>query len=189
MLMAKGINSGYLPLGAVMFSAAIGEKFLKHSLPLLHGSTYNGHPVCCASAIANIGILKRERLVERSAKMGHYFGVALDRLRELDIVAGIRGLGLMQAVILRQSDGKSAEPLQVLGTSKKIQAAGVLAYPMPSACGLCPPLNVSRSDIDLIVERLHAALSTLRLGNGAVHSIDPSTLAGNDVRLAAPHRA
>jgi adenosylmethionine-8-amino-7-oxononanoate aminotransferase len=170
MLMAKGINSGYLPLGAVMFSAAIGEKFVQQNMPLLHGSTYNGHPACCASALANIAILKRENLVERSEHMGRHLRQVLEEnLLGLPVVAEVRGLGLMQGVVLKQLNGQPVSPLQSLSIGKKIQESGVLTYPMPGVIGLCPALTITREDIDLVVETVRAVLFTLRLEDGAVH--------------------
>jgi adenosylmethionine-8-amino-7-oxononanoate aminotransferase len=166
LLMAKGINSGYLPMGAVMFSAAIGEKFLKHGVPLLHGSTYNGHPVCCASAIANIALLKRDRLVERSAELGRYLRQSLEDLREFDVVSDLRGLGLMQAVALKQADGAPAVVTQVMEIVKRIQHGGALVYPMPDGIGLCPALTTSTEDIDIVVATLRSALGSVRLVDG-----------------------
>jgi len=168
LLMAKGINSGYLPMGAVMFSAAIGEKFLKHGVPLLHGSTYNGHPVCCASAIANIALLKRDRLIERSAELGRYLRQSLEDLREFDVVSDLRGLGLMQAIALKQADGTPAGGTQVLEIVKRIQHSGALVYPMPDGIGLCPALTTSTEDLDIVVATLRSALASVRLVDGAV---------------------
>jgi len=180
LLMAKGINSGYLPMGAVMFSAAIGEKFLKHGVPLLHGSTYNGHPVCCASAIANIAVLKRDRLVERSQEMGGYLRHALDGLRDLGAVADLRGLGLMQAIALKQADGTPATAVQALEIVRRVQQAGALVYPMPDGIGLCPALTTSTEDIDTVVAAIRASLAGARLAGGTVQWPAPVAAAPAD---------
>src|SRR5262249_24916157 len=58
LLLSKGLNSGYLPLGAVLFSAEIGESLIKQGANLFHGSTNNGHPACCAAALANIRLMR-----------------------------------------------------------------------------------------------------------------------------------
>jgi adenosylmethionine-8-amino-7-oxononanoate aminotransferase len=172
-------------MGAVLFSAAIGEKFLKHGVPLLHGSTYNGHPVCCASALANIAVLKRDRLVERSEQTGRTLRHALEGLREFEVVADVRGLGLMQAVALRQSNGAPASVGQVHEITRRIQDGGVLVYPMPDAIGLCPALTSSTEDIDLVVAAIRAALGHVRLADGGVRWIEPAaTSAQADANLA-----
>src|SRR5438552_5246765 len=68
LLISKGMNSGYLPIGAVLFSAEIGEALTKSNFPVLHASTYNGHPACCAAALANLNLMRRDHLVERAAE-------------------------------------------------------------------------------------------------------------------------
>lgn len=168
LLLAKGINSGYLPLGAVLFSAEIGEKFIKYKLPLLHGSTYNGHPVCCASALANLKVLKEEKLIERSQRMGEYFKEALEPVRSLPCVTEVRGVGLMLAVAIEQEDGSPVTAIQLQLVMKRLQEAGVLVYPSLSSITLCPALVIGEEEIDAIADTIHAVFSTIRLSGGDV---------------------
>lgn len=168
LLLAKGINSGYLPLGAVLFSAAIGQKFIRFKLPLLHGSTYNGHPVCCASALANLKVLKEENLIERSHRMGEYFKGALESVRSLACVTDVRGVGLMLAVGIAQEDGAPATGIQLQLIMKRLQDAGVLVYPSLSSITLCPALVISKEEIDAVANTIYAVLSTIRLTGGEV---------------------
>jgi adenosylmethionine-8-amino-7-oxononanoate aminotransferase len=170
LLLAKGINSGYLPLGAVLFSAAIGEKFIKYKLPLLHGSTYNGHPVCCASALANLKVLKEENLIERSHRMGEYFKGALESVRSLACVTDVRGVGLMLAVGIAQEDGSPATGMQLQLVMKRLEEAGVLVYPSLSSITLCPALVISKEEIDTVVNTIYGVLSAIRLRAGEVVS-------------------
>src|SRR4030095_6847084 len=102
--LAKGITSGYLPLGASVVSDEIYQTIsakLPNKMPISHGFTYMGHPTCCAAALANIAIIERERLPENSADVGAYLQ---DRLREVlggfDSVGEIRGVGLMIGIEL-----------------------------------------------------------------------------------------
>jgi adenosylmethionine-8-amino-7-oxononanoate aminotransferase len=176
LLLAKGINSGYLPLGAVLFSAAIGERFMASGLPLVHGSTYNGHPVCCASALANLEILKRDKLIERSAEMGRYFKQALQPLTELVCVSEVRGIGLMLAVGIVQTDGGPADPLQLQAVMKRLQAAGVLAYQSISSITFCPALIISKAEIDSVVAALHSVLGAARLTAEQLSWVDASDM-------------
>lgn len=165
---AKGINSGYAPLGAVLFSAAIGEQFNARGVPLPHGSTYNGHPMCCASAIANLNVIERDGLVERSAEMGELLMDALGELSDLECTKEVRGLGLMCSVVLQQADGTPPAPLQVYDLYKRLQAAGVLVYPAPAGFSVTPALIVSPEEIALIASRIKDVVASVRLSDGAV---------------------
>jgi putrescine aminotransferase len=168
LLLAKGINSGYLPLGAVLFSEAIGERFIKSQVPLMHGSTYNGHPVTCASALANLEIMRRERLVERSASVGAYFKRSLETLRDMPCVGEVRGLGLMLAVVLLQEDGTPATIMQMFAIMKKLQALGILAHIEKCTMLFCPALIITEAEIDRIVAAVREVLSSVRLTAGEV---------------------
>lgn len=168
LLLAKGINSGYLPLGAVLFSAAIGARFIASGLPLMHASTYNGHPVCCASALANLAILKRENLVERSAETGRYFRQALMSLQDIGCVTEVRGIGLMLALGIAQEDGTAPAPQQLQALMLRLQEAGVLAYQSLASITFCPALVITTAEIDAVVAALRAVLATARLRDGQV---------------------
>jgi putrescine aminotransferase len=79
MAIAKGMTSGYLPMGGVLVSDEIAEVLHNEGGEFYHGYTYSGHPACCAAAIANLTIIKREGLVERVRdQIGPYFQRALE---------------------------------------------------------------------------------------------------------------
>jgi putrescine aminotransferase len=168
LLLSKGMNSGYLPLGAVLFSAEIGETFAKSNFPLLHASTYNGHPACCAAAIANLNLMRRDRLVERAAESGRYFEERLRLLLHLPIVKEIRAIGLMVAVVLIQEDGTPAVPTQIYQLYSALLQAGILGYMGLSSLIFCPALVITHQQIDTVVERLHAVLTGVSLHSGNV---------------------
>ena len=92
---AKGITSGYLPLGAVLFSDKLISDLKHDSSLFFHGYTYSGHPACCAAALKNIEILKRDKILEHVREIEPYFFDKLNTLYELPIVGDIRGMGLM----------------------------------------------------------------------------------------------
>ncbi|HZI55745.1 MAG TPA: aminotransferase class III-fold pyridoxal phosphate-dependent enzyme, partial [Verrucomicrobiae bacterium] len=148
LLLSKGMNSGYLPLGAVLFSAEIGEALAKSNFPLLHASTYNGHPACCAAAIATLKLMRRDCLVERSAESGCYFEQQLQRLLPLPMVKEIRAIGLMLAVVFIQEDGTPATPQQIYQLHFALQQAGVMGYTGLSTLIFCPALVITRQQID-----------------------------------------
>jgi adenosylmethionine-8-amino-7-oxononanoate aminotransferase len=81
MCLAKGITSGYIPMGATLCRAEIFEAFLGKGREFRHGNTYSGHATAAAAAIANLGILQREKLPENSRKVGAYM---LRGLRDLE---------------------------------------------------------------------------------------------------------
>src|SRR5205814_2333152 len=99
---AKGITSGYVPLGAVIASGRIAEPFWKEGGTelLRHGYTYSGHATACAVALANIDVLESERLIERVRELEPVLEAALRPLASHDLVREVRTIGLLGAVEL-----------------------------------------------------------------------------------------
>jgi L-2,4-diaminobutyrate transaminase len=161
--LAKGITSAYFPLSASVISEQIWTVLRDASPamgPLMHGFTYSGHPVGGAVGLANLDIMERERLVENSAEMGTYLRDRLShRLADNPFVGDIRGAGLMVAVEF-VADKKSrrffdpeAQPHRIV--SRRVLDEGVLVRALPYAdvTSFSPPLCITRSDIDEVVER------------------------------------
>jgi adenosylmethionine-8-amino-7-oxononanoate aminotransferase len=98
--MAKGLTSGYAPLGGVMVSDRIADEFLAHDEAFLHGITYGGHPVSCAVALANLDVMEREDLMGRVQANEGTFRQKLEDLRDLPIVGDIRGMGYFYGIEL-----------------------------------------------------------------------------------------
>jgi adenosylmethionine-8-amino-7-oxononanoate aminotransferase len=172
-LLSKGINSGYLPLGAVVFSRAIADVFREKGFPMLHGSTANGHPACCASALANIEIIRRERLVERANGIGSYLHRALESLASLPAVKEVRGIGLMLGVVLAQTDGTPATSMQLFKVMQLVQQMGVLLYVENSVLSFSPALTVTESEVDYIVGATRCVLENVELVGGEVTITNP----------------
>jgi adenosylmethionine-8-amino-7-oxononanoate aminotransferase len=104
---AKGISSAYAPLGAVIASDRIAEPFLHGKAIFNHGFTFGGHPVACATALANIDVIEREQLCERVLANEPAFRGMLEGLRDLPIVGDVRGAGYFQAVeLVKNKDTK-----------------------------------------------------------------------------------
>jgi adenosylmethionine-8-amino-7-oxononanoate aminotransferase len=97
---AKGLSSGYVPLGATIVSDRIVEPFLDGNQIFLHGMTYGGHPVGCAVGLANLGILEREDLPGRVLKYEDEFRGEVEALRDLPIVGDVRGAGYFYGIEL-----------------------------------------------------------------------------------------
>jgi len=167
MTIAKGVTSGYLPLGACAVTPEVFEVFLgkpEESKEFAQVATYGGHPVCCAAALANIDILLRERLCENAARVGARL---LEKLRELDspLVGEVRGKGLMIAVELVNEDGEMLDAERAGKVQARIKDEGVLvgkmshAMPGPeSVFYLSPPLILTEAEADRIVAAFRAGL-------------------------------
>lgn len=160
---AKGVTSGYLPLGGVMVAESVTEPFWQRAGgPILrHGPTYAGHATCCAAALANIALLEREGLLHRGRDME---GVLLDALRPLsarDNVSEVRGgTGTMAAVDLTREE-LNRDPGAPGRLAMATRAAGVLVRPLGRGVGVSPPLTATSEHFKLIAAALDEALGTL----------------------------
>jgi taurine---2-oxoglutarate transaminase len=127
---AKGVNSGYVPIGGVLINDAINETFQERVYP--GGLTYSGHPLACASAVASIEIFREESVVEHARAMGtDVIGPELARIAEHHPSVGeVRGLGMFWAVELVR-DRETHEPLV------PFNAAGAAAAPMGELAAAC----------------------------------------------------
>lgn len=169
MTFAKGITSGYLPLGGMQLSDEIRDVIL--SAPpnqrWMHAYTYSGHPTCCAVALKNLDILEQEKLVERAAQMGKYLLAGLETLMEFTIVGDVRGLGLMAAVEF-VADRQTKAPA---GIGDRIQQAclerGLLTRTKGDSLLLAPPLIITQSEVDQVTTILREAIKDT-IGNGGL---------------------
>lgn len=160
---AKGVTSGYLPLGGVIVSDRIAEPFwAKPGRMFRHGQTYAGHAACCAAAIANLDILEREGLIERGAALEQVLYDELLPLSDHPLVSEVRGgTGLMAAVEL---DGGllEPEPGAPFEAYRAIREAGeVLVRPLARGFAISPPLTITEAEIGLIAQGAQAGLDHL----------------------------
>ena len=155
--MAKGITSGYVPLGAV----GCADKVMEPIKQFMHLHTYCNHPVACAAALKNIQILQEEKLVQNSADMGEYFLEGLKILEKHPTVGEARGTGLWLALDFT-SDKKTRAAFPIANVSNIIARAkdrGLLVKTMGAALEIAPPLIINKEDIDLTVEILDLCIS------------------------------
>jgi len=164
MTFAKGVTSGYLPLGGVLVSKRIHQAIEDAPMDekFMHAATYSGHPVCCAVGLANIDIIEREGLVERAAVMGQRLQDGLQTLCSLPAVGEVRGLGMLAAVELVEDQGTRKPALglggRVVAEAMKrgliLRQRGGNSGPPPSGDSLClaPPLMTPEATLDRIVE-------------------------------------
>src|SRR5580693_9474801 len=133
---AKGVTSGYLPLGGVIASKRVHDAILSAPLDrrFMHAATYSGHPVCCAVGVVNCRILEEDGLVERAAVEGANLLANLEELRNLPNVGDVRGLGMMCGVEL-VTDKSTKAPAIGLGprVAREAMARGLLLRIRPGA--------------------------------------------------------
>jgi adenosylmethionine-8-amino-7-oxononanoate aminotransferase len=160
---AKGVTSGYLPVGGVVVSGEVAEPFFAEpGGPMLrHGATYAGHPTCCAAALAVLDAYEQEGLIERGRELEGPLRDALEPLTEHPAVAEVRaGLGFLAAVQLTE-DALAAEPGAVATLAQGAREAGVLVRPMLGCVAMSPPLVSEREHLDLLAEALRHGLDRL----------------------------
>jgi adenosylmethionine-8-amino-7-oxononanoate aminotransferase len=161
---AKGLTSGYLPLGATLYSDAIHE-VISASDPqawFTHGFTYSGHPVCCAAALKNIEIMRSENLLENARTVGDYFESRLRELTALPIVGDVRGRRFMMCVEYvadRASKAPLPESAQISRRiARRCEAKGLIVRPLGHLDIMSPPLILTREQCDTLVDTLRAAI-------------------------------
>ena len=158
---AKGVTSGYLPLGGVVVSGRVSEPFWSGGQMFRHGQTYAGHPACCAAGLANIDIFEREGLIPRGRELEGPLLDALLPLGSSELVSEVRGgTGFLAAVELAQ-DVLDASPKAVAQLTASARANGVVVRPLVKAVAVSPPLTADESHIRLIADALGAALGEL----------------------------
>lgn len=157
---AKGLTSGYLPLGATIVRDEIAE-VLVHGGYLAHGFTYSGHPATCAAALANLHVIERDKLIERVRDdVGPYFQQKLRSVAGHPAVGGVRGYGLIGAIEMLPREGKAAiTPTSALGVkaAELVRQEGVIVRGIRDLIAMAPPLIVKREEIDILfagVERM-----------------------------------
>ncbi len=160
--MAKGLSSGYQPIGAVAFADHIVKDFFALGGEFYHGMTYAGHPVACAVALKNIEIIEQEKLVERTRELGPYFSQALASLGDHPIVGETRSVGLIGAIELcrdKKTRERFKEPGRVGGKCRDhCFKNGLIMRACWDTMVLSPPLVIGKKEIDELVRLARVAL-------------------------------
>jgi taurine--2-oxoglutarate transaminase len=165
---AKGVNSGYVPLGGVVISTPISESFNDRVFP--GGLTYSGHPLACATAVATIDVMKDEKIVEQAAEIGEkVIGPGLRELAKKHKVIGeVRGLGVFWALDL-VTDRSSRAPLAPYGGTSPAMTAlvneckkrGLMPFTNFNRLHVVPPCNITAEEAHEGIAILDAALGTI----------------------------
>ncbi len=170
--LAKGLGAGYYPVAAMLARQEIVDSVIA-SGGFMHGHTYAGNPLACATGLAVIRAMKEEKLVANAAEQGAYLRAGLDALAEKHpCVGNVRGIGLLQGVEL-VADRASREPWPAERNifneiTRLAKERGLLIYPRRSIDGvrgdhvlITPPLTVTRTEIDEILHLFDQSLSAL----------------------------
>ena len=163
---AKGITSGYIPLGAVLISDKLIKNISKESSLFFHGYTYSGHPASCAAALKNIEIIKRDKILEHVKDVGPYFQNELKKLYEIPIVGDVRGIGLMSGIEC-VIDKSSKNPLildQAIASriDEESLKLGLIIRPIYHICVLSPALIITKDQINDLIEKLYQAITNAK---------------------------
>ncbi|MFT5115433.1 MAG: putrescine aminotransferase [Parasphingorhabdus sp.] len=161
---AKGLTSGYLPLGACIVSDRLMRDLHRpdgSSATFSNGFTYSAHPVSCAAALKNIEIMEQENILQHVRDITPYFQERLQELTELEIVKEVRGVGLMACVEcqLGQGGASLADDYQMGSRiDKHCQQLGLIVRPLVNMCVMSPALIITRQQIDEMVNLLREGI-------------------------------
>jgi adenosylmethionine-8-amino-7-oxononanoate aminotransferase len=159
---AKGVTSGYLPVGGVAVSGRVAEPFWSEPgrAFLRHGPTYAGHAACCVAGLVNIDILEREGIVGRGQELEGVLHEALRPLEDHALVKEVRGgLGLLGAVQLHDAVVEAVPGASLL-LGAYAREAGIVLRPFLSGVPLAPPLIITPDEIKLSAAMVGEALDT-----------------------------
>ena len=154
---AKGVTSGYQPMGGVLVNRAVCDLFEEDpDFVFMHGYTYSGHPAACAAAIANIDLIEKEGLVERAKHIGKRISQGLEALKSYGLLSEVRGVG---AIWAGQIEGATTE--QGLAVRDKMTEKGVICRAINGALAFCPPLIIEDQDIDHMIDIAEQAINEI----------------------------
>jgi putrescine---pyruvate transaminase len=160
---AKGVTSGYLPLGGVVVSGRVAEPFWSEPgrVVVRHGQTYAGHAAVCAAGLANIDILEREQLIPRGRALESELHATLAPLAEHPLVQEVRGGTGLVAGIAFDQDALAGDPGLPNKAYRAIREHGVILRALGQSLAVSPPLTISADEIQLIHDAVRLGLDAL----------------------------
>jgi putrescine---pyruvate transaminase len=165
---AKGITSGYVPLGATLFSERIHRGISRAKTGpgmFSHGFTYSGHPVACAAGLKNIEIIEREDLCGHVRRVTPHLRSAVEALRQLDSVGDVRGEGFMMAVemVADRATRTAFDPALTVGRRVHLAAyeRGLAVRYSGDSVFISPPLVLDESQASWLAETLREAIASV----------------------------
>lgn len=159
---AKGLTSGYLPLGACLIHDRVLDMITgpDHNVLFPNGYTYSGHPVCCAVALKNIEIIEREGILDHVKAVAPRFRERLERLRASPVVGDVRGIGLVGCIEGMLGDGTPLAVQRDLGArlDAVCEEMGLIVRPLINRAVFSPALTITEAQIDEMFDILDAAV-------------------------------
>ncbi len=169
---AKGLTSGYQPLGAVLIADHLIAELKRNGgddVLFSNGFTYSGHPVCCASALKNIAIMERDGILEHVREVAPLFQQRLGELKRHAIIGDARGIGLVGGIevdvslVTEISDEKRLAADKAIGyrIDRRCEENGLLLRPLTNMCVFSPPLCITKDQIETMFDIMDAAVSAV----------------------------
>ncbi|MFN8590273.1 MAG: aspartate aminotransferase family protein [Thermomicrobiales bacterium] len=161
---AKGVTSGYVPLGGVGVTDEIWDVLSTPDRMFMHGFTYSGHPVACAVALPNLDIIEREELPQNAARAGAYLLDQLhDRLDDHAHVGNIRGKGCMLFVELVADKATKTKFDPAVNIGGRLTGAtrnhGIIVRPVNDGIAMAPPLTIQQRELDAIADAIVGSIT------------------------------
>ncbi|MDA7978170.1 MAG: aspartate aminotransferase family protein [Pirellulales bacterium] len=156
---AKGITSGYLPLGGMGVSDAIGECITNATddQSWLHAATYSGHPVCCRVALENLALIERDQLLARSLELAGVMSEAFEPLRAHPLVKDVRGIGMLWAVEL----DNALRPSLGFDLLAEVRRRGLFARARGNLLHLAPCLTIEACQLQQMIQIVSDGLNAI----------------------------
>jgi taurine--2-oxoglutarate transaminase len=152
---AKGLTSGYVPLGAVIVSDAMAKHF--EDKMLWCGLTYSGHPLACAAGVATLEVYEEDGLIENAARVGRYLGQRLEQIKARHTSVGdVRSIGLFSALEIVKDKASKAPIDPLTEVFKFLKENGLFTFVFHNILFVVPPLCITEAQLDeglAIVER------------------------------------
>jgi len=164
--LAKGMTSGYLPMGATLICDTLSDELINGGY-FAHGHTYSGHPTCAAAALANLEEIEERKLIPSVRDdIGPYFVEGLTRFESHPAVAEVRATGLIGAIELVDDTSADATNRAPIGgrAADIARTHGVIVRGLKTAVAMAPPLIITRDEIDTLFEALGKTLDQLQTG-------------------------
>jgi len=163
MQFAKGVTSGYLPLGGMQVTDAIRDVILgaPADQSWMHGYTYSGHAAACAVGIANINIIERDNLIANSQTMGQRLLAGLEGLMaEFPNIDNARGLGLMAGIdVVHTKESREADASRAAEICELAMGMGLRVRPLGGTIAFSPPLCITADEVDIIINTVGDAIA------------------------------
>ncbi|MBL7902838.1 MAG: ornithine--oxo-acid transaminase [Bacteroidia bacterium] len=153
LILGKALSGGTMPVSAVLAN----DEVMLTIKPGEHGSTYGGNPLACAVSIEALKVLKEEKLAENAEELGQYFRAEMKKLQsECDVISAVRGKGLLNAIVIKEKNGKSAWEVCV-----QFAAEGLLAKPTHGdIIRFAPPLVITKEQLKECINIIRKVILT-----------------------------